>query len=160
MASALDERILDLAVTKFGTITTANGYEQTVAGVHRPPTDLFDLKASDCPFYILRKRRRTSVSHLRRGEDFEIELEVLCGVDGSLPDLHEALADMIADAKKLVDLNRLWHDGVENLARWTRLMEDRIHDVEVPVDVASAVVKFLIGARADLANPYVTKPTA
>jgi len=157
MATALDEQVLDLVVSKLATITIANGYEETVLGVHRPPVDLFDLAAADCPALIVRKKTKLTESNLRLAEDLDLEVEVLCAVDGSAADVHEALTDLVADVKKLVHANRLWNNGSSNLAVATRLVEDRIHETEVQEDVASAVVRFLVQARADLANPYVTK---
>jgi hypothetical protein len=152
MANALDEQILALVATKLATITVANGYSQTVTGVGRPPTDLFDVGTSDLPYLIVREKSRTGRWHLRGAEEFELEVEVLC-----LAATRTAVANLIADVKKCALANEFWNDGSSNLARETTFPDDRVHEVEVDEEVQSGSVRFRVLARASVSDPTATK---
>jgi hypothetical protein len=157
MASSLYEQLMDLVATKLATITVANGYEQTVVGVHRPPIALFDLETADLPALLVRQEDNAPRFHLRGAEEFVLEVEVICAVDGEAADKAEALSDLVADVKKLAHLNRYWNNGAANLARRTRITDGAHHETEVTEYVESAVVRFQIMARSDLKNPYIKK---
>lgn len=152
MAAELSEQILALVAVKLATITVGNGYSQTVAGVARPPTDLFDLAASDLPHLIVRQENKSPRWHIRGAEEFVLEVEVLVAAL-TLTDV----ANLIGDVKKCVIANEFWNNGAANLARGTTVVDDRVHEVEVEEEFASGVVRLQVIARASLSDPTAVK---
>lgn len=146
MVNVLQERIAALAETKIGEISG-------LAGVSRPPVDLFDLDASsDLPHVILRQRTTQDRWHLRGAEEQEIEFEALCAAATK-----EAVVNLIGEVKKKVNANELWVDGSTALAVGTMVVEDRVHEVEVAEEIQSGVVRFVVHARADRTDPTAPK---
>jgi hypothetical protein len=157
MPTSLDEQIMDQVATKLATITTGNGYEQTVVAVHRPPVGPLELEVGDCPALIVRKFSKVSRMHLRGAEEMLIGVKVLCVVEADQTDSNERLQDLIADVKKLVYVNKRWHNGSSNLAQRTWVDEDQPHETEVVEGNLTGSVLLRILARADITNPYTVK---
>jgi hypothetical protein len=158
MASSVEERLLDLVVSKLAGITVGNGYEETVlaANIHRGQ-DIApqEIGASDCPAACVRIASISTRWHLRGAEEILMELDLIGVVDAAGGD--EALADLMADFRKLVYANKFWNDGSENLARRSWVIEDERYEVEVAEATLSGRVRVGILTRVDRSNPYSLK---
>lgn len=152
MANSLKEQIGALVATKLATITTGNGYSQTVVAVHRPPIGLFELEASDCPALIQREEVVTPRWHIRGAEELTLDIEILCVA--TTPTL---VANLMADVKKLVNSNLYWNNGSINLAWRTRIVADRQHESEVEEEMESGRIVIRISADASLSDPTSVK---
>jgi hypothetical protein len=152
MPISLEEQLMSLVAVKLATITIANGYEQTVLGVHRPPVGVFDIAPASCPALVVRKEASIPRFHLREAEEILLAVEVLCVA--TTPAL---LVSLMADVKKLANANKYWNDGAANLARRTRNTDERQHETETDEETVTGRIVFEIMARSKLADPYTTR---
>lgn len=154
MAASLEEQILDVVVTKLATITTGNGYQQTVlaANVKRPPEAISTFKATDCPGVSVRFEDKDCRYHLRDAEEFVLRVNLQVAATSDV-----LLRALVADVKKLIYANLVWNNGSANLARRTWIVEDGPHETEVDEGVVSASIHFSILARAALSDPTTVK---
>jgi hypothetical protein len=158
MPSSLDERLLDLVVSKIEGITVGNGYEETVlpANIHRGQVIApQEIGAADCPAVCVYVAAIDSRWHLRGADEMTITVDLIGITDAAGGD--EALADLLTDLKKLVYANKFWNDGSANLARRSWVVEDDRHEVEVAEATLSGRVRFLALVRADRSDPYSLK---
>jgi hypothetical protein len=161
MSTALDEQIMDLVVAKVATITTGNGYEQTVASASifrasDSPTPA-EIAVASCPAVQVRRLSKVTRFHLRGAEEFTLTLNLLCVVDASAADDDEAIQDLVNDVKKLVYANLLWNDGSSNLAARTWIVGETIHEAQVGEVTRTAIVTISIKARSSRSNPAAVK---
>ena len=154
MASALDQQILDVIVTKLAAITTGNGYQQTVlaANIHRPPQSLREFSAGECPGLSVRLESKENEYDLRGSEELLIGVNIQCAATSAV-----LLRALISDVKKLAYANKRWNDGSANLALRTWIDEDFAHEPEVEEAVVTGSVHLTIKARADQTDPTAVK---
>ncbi len=147
-ARALDDRIMDQVQPTLEEITEADGYHQDVT-VYRPPIGALEFKAEETPALVIRRAGKSIRTHVRRAEEFVLTVKVICIVPNEGDDPRGDLADLIADVKRVVYLNRRWNDGTEDLARRTWFVDDADHETEVDEETLTGAVTFQILARAD-----------
>jgi hypothetical protein len=145
---ALDERIMAQIKTVLEGVTVANGYHQDVTVV-RPPEAPQSFGADDCPLYIIRRDVEQGRSHIRRAYEFILTVTIECVSANSGDTPEEDHANLRADLKHIVYQNRRWHDGSENLAQRTWILDTGVHETEVTERTVTSQVVFQVLARAD-----------
>lgn len=155
MPSSIEERLLDLVVSKLATITVANGYQETVLSVTRASDEPgpLELSTAELPALQVRHLQTRKRLHLRGAYECVMDLDVVCMTEQD----DELLSDLKADVKKVLQANRRWNDGIENLARRTWTTDPLSHEVEVPEGISTAVIPCAIVFRVDATNPYLVK---
>lgn len=157
MATSIEERLLDLIVTKLATITTGNGYEQTVLQVTRAsmPEPPMEVPANKIPALQLRHITTTKQPQLRGAYECLAEMEVIC--IAAQDATNEQLADLMADVEKVLNANKRWFDGAVNLARRTFVSGTVVHETETGESPATGSVPFVVLYRVDALDPYALK---
>jgi hypothetical protein len=97
------ENIVAALVTKIGTITTGNGYQQDVGAVLDYPTNFSDIDYSDFPVVSIVLGGETATDNLGSTVDNTLEIGLRCYVDGGDPDTIRTSANkVVEDIKKLI----------------------------------------------------------
>jgi len=161
MATSIDERILDLIVTKLATITTGNGYEQTVssANIWRATSSPQPMESTP-PSLEVRHVDTAMEPHLRGAIECLMNVVIICSAAYDAAD--EAISDLVGDVVKLVLANKRWNDGSVNLAVRTWMGSPEIHETETGGGVGgdsptTGAVPFTILFRVDATNPFAIK---
>jgi hypothetical protein len=97
------ENIVAGLVTKLGTITTGNGYQQNVGSVLDYPTTFTDVDYSDFPVVSILIGAESIVENLGSTVNKTLGIGLRCYIDGSTEDeIREAANKVVEDIHKLI----------------------------------------------------------
>ena len=97
------ESIVSALVTKLGTITTGNGYQQNIGSILDYPTTFSDIDYSDFPVVSIVVGGETNVENIGNSVNNQLEILLRCYIDGSdEDDIRESANKAVEDIKKLI----------------------------------------------------------
>lgn len=152
MATTIRETILDRVATQLATITTGNGYEQSVSKVYRPSVAVLNI--TTYPAVVIRDNGDEPRWHLRDAMEHTMSLDIIAYVEkGNDDDRLEALSDLLGDIQKLAMADDTWNSN----ARRTWISGVTTDLSELKNGYATGIVGIRILYRVTRTNPYATE---
>ena len=119
------ENIVAGLVTKLGTVTTGNGYQQNIGSILDYPTTFNDVDYSDFPVVSIVLGSETTVENLGSTVNNTLEVLLRCYIDGGDEDsIRQSANKIVEDIRKLI-----WNNPTLGVSG---VIECRIANTEPP----------------------------
>lgn len=143
------QRIVTQIESDLQTITTGNGYRTSIGSLVSVWRAVpFEPGDAGLDFRDMGGPMQQHPSNLHE-QELECEIDVVASGNTSATDIRK----MIADVYQLVGTNRRWNDGSVDLARDTKVVDDRMSVVQGDNKVGGATIKLNIIYRTDEFDP-------
>lgn len=150
MPDPIREQIWDAMVTRLLTVTTGNGYEQTVTKVYRPEKET----VNEYPCFVLHDDGTEKKRHLRLAFEDRIKFRLEAHVEkGSDSERMDACSKLLADGQKAL----MGDETLGGLARKIFLDSDTPEIAEPSENVATAAISGEILTRVKRHDPYAVR---
>lgn len=152
MATARREAVIQAVKARLETITTGNGYEQTVAKVYRPQKSA--LTVNEWPNLQIIDRGDAVRWHIRDAYENRMTLEIIGHIEkGDDTERVDAISDLLADVEKAVMVDETF----SSLARRTWVSALALDLSEPSEPIAQGSITLEIMYRVSRTDPYTTK---
>ena len=156
MADPIRERILQQIESDLLTITTVNGFEQTIEKVHRDNEAVIQM--DERPALSIVDRGDIKRRHIRLGYENTMQLEILAfTLEHEDDERVMEISRLHADVEKIVAANERWNDGSINLANRTFMTGLTTSQGETTQPYATALTVLTILYRVQELDPYAVR---